>query len=116
MKKLFLFSLISILLLTGCTLGSSKKGWSCDNIVCKFCVPRGGKVFYHSFGSNCEFKAKDAGKACTYNDECSKSMCIYESKNSTQGKCVDYKSIEGKRCTRKRGEQVKCYIEISYYK
>ena len=115
MKKTILFLLISILLLTGCTR-SNKEGWPCDDIVCDFCVPRGGKVFHHSFGSNCEFKAKDAGKVCTYNDECSKKTCLYESENSAKGNCTDYESIEGKKCTRKRGEAVKCSITISYYK
>ncbi len=117
MKKTILFLFISIILLSGCSLQSSEKeGWLCDNSSCNFCVQRGGKIFAHSFSSNCEFKAKDAGKACTYNDECTKKLCLYPDKNSTRGSCADYNSIEGEKCTRKRGEAVKCYIIISYYK
>lgn len=117
MKKTILFLFIGILLLTGCTRQSSEKeGWLCDNSSCNLCAQKGGKIFGHSFSSNCEFKAKDADKACTYNDECSKNICLYESKDSDQGSCADYNSIEGTKCTRKRGEAVNCYIEISYYR
>ncbi len=35
------------------------------------------RCFQHSFGQNCEYPAKDGGKRCVINSECSSGLCIY---------------------------------------
>ena len=84
-----------------------------EQMDCKECIKK-GELFEHSFGASCEIKAKDANKKCIYNDECDKNECIYQSINSSQGYCDDYiGDNEGKRCYRKMGEKVSCFMDVS---
>ena len=56
---------------------------------CETCA-RYGKIFLHSFSTNCEMKAKDAWKQCTYDNECIKNNCSYSGATASSGTCSDY--------------------------
>jgi hypothetical protein len=65
----------------------------------RFCELRGGKYFYHSFNSECEFKAKDAGKQCVFDNECSKGLCLYTVADDYPNPYPDNLTDKGGQCT-----------------
>lgn len=46
----------------------------------QICLLRGGRPFPNPLTPiiHCEFKAKDAGKKCLYDEECEKHFCLYQ--------------------------------------
>jgi len=126
MKKTILIPLIILVLVIGATILSLLNFSTIRNAYCEI---KGGKVFQHSFDTNCEMKAKDAGKQCTYNNECTlecqypvpndfstRSLGTYkypETMTNGGGKCDDYSSDEGIHCNRDQGKDVKCDFIIS---
>lgn len=121
-KAIFIFLIGAALLLTGCNSWKSTENqnvnpettwWKCEDKNCNNCMQKGGEIFSRSFGSNCEIKAEDSGKNCTYNDECNKNICVYPDVDSSQGSCADFEGKEGRQCSRERGEDVACYMDVS---
>ncbi|MDO8599529.1 MAG: hypothetical protein Q7S02_05460 [bacterium] len=80
------------------------------------CERKGGKVVQHAFGATCEMRARDGGKACTYDGECTKRSCVYADANAQMGACDDYTTDNDGRpiCHRaRRAERVSCGMDIS---
>jgi hypothetical protein len=59
----------------------------------KKCESKGGKYFMHSFGGSCELSSLDAGKKCTFDEDCEK-VCLYNDGGAQSGKCGAYTSRE----------------------
>lgn len=86
-----------------------------NSAACQKCLDNGGKIFMHSFGSNCEIEAKDVNKTCTYDHQCSKFNCVYENKDALKGYCDGYRSDNDgiMNCHRMIGNPIKCDFSLS---
>jgi hypothetical protein len=86
-----------------------------NSSACEKCLDKGGKIFQHSFGSNCETEAKDVDKSCTYDFQCSKFNCVYENKDAKKGRCDGFiNDNDGiMNCHRKFRSPVKCDFILS---
>lgn len=124
-KSIIIFAIILGLLLAGSIIWIVVKNqknnglsdsWSCDNDKnCHDCLKRGGTIFedYGFVRSFCEIKAKDGGKECIYNDECSKNQCSYKDENSSHGYCPNYNQFDGFYCHRNRDKKISCTVNFS---
>lgn len=125
MKKILIAALLLIVLLITPYFLSKKYR---ETMTRAYCQIRGGRLITGQTNKKfCEIQAKDSGKVCTYDEECSTNFCDYgnpekcsivncppSAGDNLQGKCATYKSDKaGSFCHRRQGDQLRC--EMMFY-
>lgn len=87
-----------------------------DSMSCKKCLKK-GRLFENFSGVGCVIPAKDGGKRCLYNEDCTYGICIYESKDAASGVCNTFPLLNDPlpldTCNRFNGLDVGCGLPFS---